>query len=107
MVFISNGKITCFGLQRPSSDFDNFLAKRVLYNMPTPRGDVEISSSFYVLLLSQIWWDVYWVNEFVGAYKIPHLQSQFLPNSTPTQLERSTPSYLQFIDPIDIPPNSA
>jgi hypothetical protein len=31
---------------------DNFLAKRVLYNMPKPRGDVEISSSFYVLLLT-------------------------------------------------------
>ena len=31
--------------------FDNFLAKRVLYSMSTPRGDVEISS-FYVLLLS-------------------------------------------------------
>ena len=26
------------------------LAKRLLYNMPKPRGDVEISSSFYVLL---------------------------------------------------------
>jgi len=24
---------------------------RVLYNMPKPRGDFEISSSFYVLLL--------------------------------------------------------
>jgi len=32
--------------------FDNFLAKRVLYNMPKLCGDVEISSSFYVLLLS-------------------------------------------------------
>jgi len=32
--------------------FDNFLDKRVLYIMPKPRGDVEISSSFYVLLLS-------------------------------------------------------
>ena len=31
MVFISNGKTTCFSLQRPSSGFDNFLAKRVLY----------------------------------------------------------------------------
>jgi len=31
--------------------------------MPKPRGDVEISSLFYVLLLSRIWWDVYWVNE--------------------------------------------
>jgi len=52
MVFIGNGKTTCFGLQRPSSGFDNFLAKRVLYNMAKPRGDVEISSSFYVLSLS-------------------------------------------------------
>ena len=34
--------------------FDNFLAKRVLCNMSKPRGDVEISSSFYVLLLSYI-----------------------------------------------------
>jgi len=32
--------------------FDNFLAKMVLYNMSKPRSDVEISSSFYVLLLS-------------------------------------------------------
>jgi len=32
--------------------FDNFLGKRVLYNMPKLRGDVEISSSFYMLLLS-------------------------------------------------------
>jgi len=32
--------------------FGNFLAKRVLYNTPKPRGDVEISLSFYVLLLS-------------------------------------------------------
>jgi len=52
MVFISNGKNLCFGLERPSSSFENFLAKRILYNMPKPRGNVEISSSFYVLLLS-------------------------------------------------------
>jgi len=52
MVFISNGKTTCFDLQRLSSGFDNFLAKRVLYNTPKPRGDVDISSSFFVLLLS-------------------------------------------------------
>jgi len=45
MAFISNGRTTCFDLQRPSSNFDNFLAKRVLYNMPKPRGDVEISTS--------------------------------------------------------------
>jgi hypothetical protein len=40
-------KTTCFGFQRPSSGFDNFLAKRVLYNLSKPRGDadVEISSS--------------------------------------------------------------
>ena len=30
----------------------------------------------------------------IGAYKIPHLQSQFHPNPTPTQPVRSTPSYL-------------
>jgi len=42
-----------------------------------------------------------------GAYNVPYLQSQFPPNPTPTQLERSTPSYIQFIDPIDIPPNLA
>jgi len=47
MVFISSRKTT-----RSSSGFDNFLAKTVLYNMPKPRGDVEITSSFYVLLLS-------------------------------------------------------
>jgi len=32
--------------------FDNVLAKRVLYNMPKPYGDVQISSSFYVIFLS-------------------------------------------------------
>jgi len=41
-----------FRLKRPFSDFDNFLAKRVLYNIRKPRGDVEISSTFYMLLLS-------------------------------------------------------
>jgi len=30
LVFISNGKITCFGLKRPSSGFDNFLQKGVI-----------------------------------------------------------------------------
>ena len=31
----------------------------------------------------------------IGAYKIPHLQSQFPPNPTSTQPERSTTTYLQ------------
>ena len=35
--------------------------------MSKPRGDVEISS-IYVLLLSYMWWDVYWVNEFVVSW---------------------------------------
>ena len=43
MVFISNGKTTCFGLQRPSSGFDRFLAIGVIYIMHKPRGDVEIN----------------------------------------------------------------
>jgi len=49
---LSMEKTTCFGLYRPSSGLDNFLAKRILYNMPKPRGDVEISaysSHFQVL----------------------------------------------------------
>jgi hypothetical protein len=33
-VFISNVKTTCFGSQQPSSGFDNFLAKGILYNTP-------------------------------------------------------------------------
>ena len=33
MVFITNGETTCFGLYRPSSGFDNFLVKIVLYIM--------------------------------------------------------------------------
>ena len=37
MVFISNEKTTCFGLQRSSSGFHKFLVKRVLYNT-SPRG---------------------------------------------------------------------
>jgi len=36
--------MTCFGLYRPSSGFDNFLAIRVIYNMHKPCGDVEIQS---------------------------------------------------------------
>ena len=71
--------------------------------MTKPRGDVEISSAFYVLLLREILWDVYCTCGILyarilgdmGAYKIPHLHSQFPPNPTPTQLYRSTPSYLQ------------
>ena len=35
-------------------NFWQFSAKRVLYNMPKSRGDVEILSSFCVLLLNQI-----------------------------------------------------
>ena len=35
MVFIGNGKTTCFGLQRPSSGFDNLLPKGVLYDRPS------------------------------------------------------------------------
>jgi len=31
MVYISNEKTTCFGLWRPSSGFDEFLAIRILY----------------------------------------------------------------------------
>jgi len=36
--------------------------------MLKPRGDVEILSSFYVILLGYVWWDVCWVNEFVGSW---------------------------------------
>jgi len=35
-------KTALFGLWRPFSGFDNLLDKRVLYNMPKPRGDVEM-----------------------------------------------------------------
>ena len=52
MVFIRNEKKNY--MFRPIAAifrFRQFSAKRVLYNMPKPRGDVEISS-FYVLLLS-------------------------------------------------------
>ena len=45
-VFIGNGKTTCFGLQRPSSGFDSFLAIRVIYNMHKPRGDLNIATRF-------------------------------------------------------------
>ena len=47
MVFISNGKTTCFSLYWPSSGFDNFLlAERVLYNMPKPHSDVRYHHHF-------------------------------------------------------------
>jgi len=58
MVFIINGKTTCFGLQLPFSGSDNFLAKTVLYNKPKPRGDVEISSLILRAFVKLNWWDV-------------------------------------------------
>jgi len=42
MVFISNRKNYMFRPIAAIFRFDNFLAKRVLYNMPKPRGDVKI-----------------------------------------------------------------
>jgi len=48
MVFITNRKTTCFGLYRPSSGFDNFLATRVIHNMHKLRvndNDDKISTS--------------------------------------------------------------
>jgi len=41
---------TCFGLWRPSSGFNNFLAIRVIYNMNKPRGDVEISKNATIII---------------------------------------------------------
>jgi len=38
-------KTPCFGLWRPSSGFDNFIAIRVTYNKHKPCGNVENSSS--------------------------------------------------------------
>jgi len=52
MAFINNEKLHVSAYSGHLQGFDNFLAKRILYNMPKPRGDVEISSTFYVLLLS-------------------------------------------------------
>jgi len=66
--------------------------------MPKPRSDVEIKSSFYLLLLSSIWWDVCWVNEFVGSWVWIRKQ--------PNQKDPHPATY-KFIDPTDIPPNSA
>jgi len=51
MVFITNGKTTCFSLWRPSSGFDNFLSKRVLYNIP--RGLVILSETLLARKLSK------------------------------------------------------
>ena len=45
MVFISNGKLHVSAYSGHHQVFDNFLAVRVLYNMPKRLGDVEISSS--------------------------------------------------------------
>ena len=36
--------------------------------MPEPRGNVATSSWLYVLLLSLIWWNIYWINEFVCSW---------------------------------------
>jgi len=51
MVFICNGKTTCFGLWRPSSGFDNFLAIRVIYNMHKTRRDVEINTIYIYIYI--------------------------------------------------------
>ena len=42
----------------------------------------------------------------LGAYKIPHLQSQFPPNSTPNRKDPH-PAIYKSIHEIDIPPNLA
>ena len=53
MVFIGNGKkLHVSAYSGHLQVLKNFLLKRVLYNMPKSRGDVEISSSFNVFLLS-------------------------------------------------------
>jgi len=49
MVSISNRKHYMFWPIAAIIRFDDFLAKRVLYDMPKPCGDVEISSSFYTV----------------------------------------------------------
>ena len=46
-MFINRKNYMFRPIERPSSGFDNFFVKRVLYNMPKPRDIVEISSSFY------------------------------------------------------------
>ena len=53
MVFISNGKkLHVSAYNSHFQVFTTFLLKEFFYNMPKPRGDVQISSSYYVLLLS-------------------------------------------------------
>ena len=42
MVFISNGKLHVSAYSGHHQVLTTFLAIRVLYNMPKPRGDVEI-----------------------------------------------------------------
>jgi len=83
MVCIGNGKTTCFGLWRPSSDFDNFLAKRVLYNMAKPRGDVEIST-FYVISLKLSLYDTLLARKLSkpedGRYRPKHVVFPLLIN---------------------------
>ena len=46
MVFISNGKNYMFRPIVSIFRVCQFSAKRVLYNMPKPRGDVEISKLY-------------------------------------------------------------
>jgi len=58
--------------------------------MPKPRGDVEITSSFSCAFVKLNWWDVFWVNEFVGSWvwidiivhTTKHLVRQMLTNIT-------------------------
>jgi len=51
MVFISKGKLHVLAYSGHLQVLTIF-CKKVIYNMPKPRGDVEISLSFCVLLLS-------------------------------------------------------
>jgi len=52
MVFISSRKLHVSAYSGHLQVLTSFLLRDFLYNMPKPRGDVEISSSFYVLLSS-------------------------------------------------------
>ena len=52
MVFISKEKLNISAYSGHRKVLTIFCQKRILYNMPKPHGDVEISSSFCVQLLS-------------------------------------------------------
>ena len=98
MVFISNGKTTCFGLLQPSSGFDNFLAIRVLYNMSLLARNVSKPEDgryrskhvVFPLLINTIiqpYFIVVFLAEFTSPYGLNIQRGRHTSDGTPQNCE--------------------